>query len=86
MADRLAAPGRARRVTVRTCSRARSCWSSAELGQETLARAVAAAAYRRGAKFVDVVYFDPYLKRARIEHADRDTLDFVPTWLRRRAA
>ena len=40
---------------------------SAELGHEELARAVAAAAYDRGAKFVDVVYFDPYLKRARVQ-------------------
>ena len=34
----------------------------------------------RGAKFVDVDYFDPYVKRARIEHADPDSLDFVPKW------
>ena len=54
---------------------------SAEHGQAEAARAVAAAAYKRGAKFVDVVYFDPYLKRARIEHADDDTLSFVPEWL-----
>jgi aminopeptidase len=53
---------------------------SAELGQEDLARAVAAAAYDRGAKFVDVDYFDPLVKRARIEHADPETLDFVPSW------
>jgi aminopeptidase len=53
---------------------------SAELGQEELARAVAAAAYDRGATFVDVGYFDPYVKRARIEHADPETLDFVPAW------
>ena len=53
---------------------------TAELGQEPLARAVAAAAYAKGAKFVDVVYFDPYVKRARIEHADPATLDFVPPW------
>ena len=52
----------------------------AELGQEELARAAAAAAYERGAKFVDVSYFDPYVKRARIEHADPDTLEFVPSW------
>lgn len=51
-----------------------------DLGHEDLARAVAAAAYGRGAKFVDVNYFDPYVKRARIEHADPDTLEFVPTW------
>jgi aminopeptidase len=52
----------------------------ADLGHEALARAVAAAAYDRGAKFVDVNYFDPYVKRARIEHADPDTLEFVPSW------
>ena len=53
---------------------------SAELGQEELARAVAAAGYDAGAKFVDVVYFDPRVKRARIEHADPETLEFVPDW------
>jgi aminopeptidase len=52
----------------------------AELGQEDLARALAAAAYDRGAKFVDVNYFDPFVKRARIEHADPETLEFVPSW------
>jgi len=51
-----------------------------ELGQEEQARATAAAAYARGAKFVDVVYFDPHIKRARIQNADPDTLDFVPAW------
>jgi aminopeptidase len=52
----------------------------ATIGQEQMAREVAAAAYRRGARFVDVTYFDPYAKRARIEHARGDTLDFVPSW------
>jgi aminopeptidase len=52
----------------------------AYLGQETLARAIAAEAYRRGAIFVDVQYFDPFVKRARIEHADPDSLGFVPSW------
>jgi len=52
----------------------------AELGQEELARAVAAASYDRGARFVDVDYFDPRLKRARIEHANPDSLAFVPPW------
>ena len=51
------------------------------IGQEDLARAVAAAAYRRGALFVDVLYFDPFVKRARIEHAADETLEFVPSWL-----
>jgi aminopeptidase len=53
---------------------------SAELGQEDLARSVASACYERGAKFVDVVYFDPHLKRARVEHADPGTLEYVPGW------
>jgi aminopeptidase len=53
---------------------------SAEIGQEEAARAIAAAAYDRGARFVDVVYFDPHLKRARIQHADPGTLDYVPEW------
>ncbi|HET7129370.1 MAG TPA: aminopeptidase [Gaiellaceae bacterium] len=52
----------------------------AQIGLEEQARATAEAAYKRGAKFVDVVYFDPYLKRVRIENASPDTLDFVPQW------
>jgi aminopeptidase len=52
----------------------------AEIGLEEQARATAEAAYKRGAEFVDVAYFDPYLKRVRIESADPDTLDFVPRW------
>ena len=48
----------------------------ATVGQEDLARAIAAAAYEQGALFVDVSYFDPYVKRARIEHADPETLGF----------
>ena len=45
-----------------------------------MVRALAASAYRHGAKFVDVSYFDMHVKRARILHADEDTLDFVPPW------
>ena len=52
----------------------------ADIGLGEQVRATAEAAYKRGAKFVDVVYFDPHLKRARIESADPDTLDFVPQW------
>src|SRR3954464_14369213 len=43
------------------------------------------AAYRRGAKFVDVAWFDPLVKRERIAHAADDTLDFVPSWYGERA-
>jgi aminopeptidase len=45
-----------------------------------LVRAVADAAYRRGAKFVDAGYFDGQVKRHRIEHADPETLAYVPPW------
>jgi aminopeptidase len=53
---------------------------SADIGLEEIVRELAARAYRGGAKFVDVTYFDPGVKRARIEHAAEDTLDFVPSW------
>lgn len=53
---------------------------SCEPGKEYLTRAVAESAYRRGARFVDVTWFDPWVKRARIEHAPEDTLEFVPSW------
>jgi aminopeptidase len=49
-------------------------------GKEYLVRAIAEQAYRRGAKFVDVSWFDPWVKRARIEHAPDDSLEFVPPW------
>src|SRR5919107_61083 len=52
----------------------------AELGKGEWVRALAASAYRHGAKFVDPLYFDMHVKRARILHADADTLDFVPSW------
>ncbi len=52
----------------------------AEVGKERIARAVAAAAYSAGARFVDVSYFDLRVKRARLELAAEETLDFVPTW------
>lgn len=51
-----------------------------EPGKEPYVRAVAAEAYRRGAKFVDAVYFDLHVKRARLKYADPATIDFVPSW------
>jgi aminopeptidase len=53
---------------------------NAEIGKEEMVRALAASAYRHGARFVDPVYFDMHVKRARILHAEEDTLDFVPSW------
>jgi aminopeptidase len=51
-----------------------------ELGKEEMVRALAASAYRHGARFVDVQYFDMHVKRERLLHADEDTLEFVPSW------
>ncbi|HEX8205511.1 MAG TPA: aminopeptidase [Solirubrobacteraceae bacterium] len=52
-----------------------------EIGQEPLVRAIARAGYKAGAKFVDVAYFDMWVKRERLLHAAEDTLDFVPSWM-----
>ena len=55
----------------------------ADVGKRSLVHALTAAAYRRGAKFVDVVYFDQELRRIRIAAA-RGDIDFVPPWSRQR--
>jgi aminopeptidase len=51
-----------------------------EPGKEYLTRAIAESAYRHGARFVDVSWYDPWVKRARIRHARAETLDYVPSW------
>ena len=53
---------------------------TAELAHAPFVRAIAEVAYRAGARFVDVYYFDPHVKHARVAHADEETLDFVPDW------
>jgi aminopeptidase len=53
---------------------------SCQPGKERLTRHVVASAYRAGAKFVDVTWFDPHVKRARVLHAPDDSLDYVPPW------
>jgi aminopeptidase len=58
---------------------------SSEPGKEQLARAIAESAYARGAMFVDLSVFDVHFKRARAQHADPETLGFVPPWLGARA-
>jgi len=54
------------------------------VGKEALTREVTRAAYERGARWVDVLYFDQWLKRERVARAPEDSLDFVPPWLRDR--
>ncbi len=47
-----------------------------------IVREVARAAYRAGARFVDVRYVDPHLRRALIESAaGQDVLSWTPPWL-----
>ena len=55
-------------------------WIVAEPSAAPFVQLVAAAAYERGARFVDPWYFDPYVKRIRLERADPSTLDYVPSW------
>jgi len=56
-------------------------WIVGEPRAAPLVRLVAAAAYKRGARFVDPWYFDPSVKRIRLERAAEDTLEYVPPWL-----
>ena len=54
------------------------------VGKEYVARQIARAAYERGAKYVDVVTFDQWVKRERIALAADDTLDYAPPWMSQR--
>jgi aminopeptidase len=56
----------------------------AKLGQEPVARAVTEACYRTGAHHVEVTYADPYVQRARLEHAPEAALGSLIPWVRRR--
>jgi aminopeptidase len=46
-----------------------------------LVQEIAARAYDRGARYVDVQYFDPEVKRIRAARAREETLGWVPPWL-----
>ncbi len=54
------------------------------IGKEEVTRKIAREAYERGAKYVDVLYFDQWVKRERVALAAEDTLDYVPPWMRQR--
>jgi aminopeptidase len=49
-----------------------------------LVHVIARLAYARGARYVDVGYFDGTVKRIRAEHAREETLDWAPPWIGRR--
>jgi aminopeptidase len=46
-----------------------------------LVKAIARRAYEKGARYVDVQYFEPEVKRLRAELAAEDSLGWVPPWL-----
>ena len=54
---------------------------SANIEHAPLVRAVAAAAYRAGARYVDARYSDPHVRRAMIQLAPDDVLAWTPPWL-----
>jgi aminopeptidase len=45
-----------------------------------LARAIARVAYENGAHYVEVAFSDQHVRRARIQHAPEDSLDWSPPW------
>jgi aminopeptidase len=49
-----------------------------------LIRALARAAYRAGARYVDVLYSDQHVRRAMIELGPDETLEYTPPWLKER--
>ena len=53
----------------------------ASIGQEGLARAVAARCYRAGAVFVHVAYADPWVQRARLDDGVDEALGYEPEWI-----
>jgi putative nucleotidyltransferase with HDIG domain len=57
---------------------------SGETGHLEVVRAIAAAAYARGAEFVDVEITDPLVQATRIEAAPQASLSHVPDWERER--
>ncbi|MBA2384005.1 MAG: aminopeptidase [Actinobacteria bacterium] len=55
-------------------------WLSAVPEHAPLVRAIARCAYERGARYVDVDYQDQHVRRARIELAPDDTLEWSTPW------
>jgi aminopeptidase len=54
-----------------------------DLQHAAMARAVTAAAYEAGARYVSVVYWDSHVKLARLNHAAVESLSFIPDWWER---
>jgi len=52
-----------------------------QLDHAPLLRAIAGEAYAAGARFVDVVYADPWVRRAWVDGAPEDALGWTPPWM-----
>lgn len=57
---------------------------SATLGQQDLARAIAGACYDLGARYVEVNYSDPHIRKVRLTRAPESALGTIPPWTRRK--
>jgi aminopeptidase len=57
---------------------------SATLGQQELARAIAGACYDLGARYVEVNYSDPHVRKVRLTRAPESALGAIPPWTRRK--
>jgi aminopeptidase len=57
---------------------------TANIEHAPLARALARAGYAAGARYVDVRYMDPHIRRAMIEHGPDEALTHTPDWLKTR--
>ena len=53
---------------------------SAEPEHLPFVRAIGRVAYERGARYVETHYRDQHLKRARIQHAPEESLEWTPPW------
>ena len=53
---------------------------SAEPEHLPLVRAIGRVAYERGARYVETHYRDSHLRRARVEHAPEESLEWSPPW------
>lgn len=54
-----------------------------DISQADVARSVADAAYRAGARYVSVIYWDQHVKRSRLLYADPGSLGYMPGWWER---
>ena len=55
-------------------------WLSMPVTAAPLARVIAAAAYQRGARYVEMNWSDDEMTLARFEHAPRDSFTEFPAW------